>query len=213
MKIFNLLALACVFLGCSEAKEVAPDKATDEKLTAQWDGDYKILKYKNREFVVGTKDDASKKMPIVGTRTLAEPKYADAVFPMTLSAQDSYVIFDRTNKKVIVFNIVTCLKGKDAAVSEKTDWVGEAIPASGKYKGDFIMIRKYDPQGPPMKAPYYSMGRDFPVFVHADHSCTVQYNYFGNVKINLASHEVADDVLKKIIDDHDKNYRPKADDN
>ncbi|HLX60401.1 MAG TPA: hypothetical protein VKX17_03875 [Planctomycetota bacterium] len=189
-------------------KDAAPD-AGAEKLTAQWDGDYKILKYKEREFIVGTKGDASSKIPMVGTRTLAEPKYADAVFPMTLSAQESYVIFDKTKKKVIVLNVVTCLKGRDTANSEKTDWVGEAIPASGKYNGDFLMIRKYDQQGPKMKAPYYSMGRDFPVFLHADHSCTVQYNYFGNVKIKLTAHEVADELLKKIVDDHDKYYRPK----
>ena len=214
---FLVMQWVCVFIfqyGESPnlyGKESAPE-ADGEKLTANWDGDYKILKYKEREFIVGTKEEASKKMPIVGTRTLAEPKYADSVFPMTLAAQESYVIFDKTKKKVIVFNVVTCLKDKDAGNSEKTNWVGEAIPASDKYKGDLLMIRKYDKQGPGMKAPYYSMGRDFPIYLHANHSCTVQYNYFGNVKINLTAHEVADELLKKIIDDHDKNYRPKAED-
>jgi hypothetical protein len=202
-----ILAFVCIVQVSSPAAETAPATAPGETLTAQWEGDYKILKYKNREFVVGTKDDASKKIPMVGTRTLAASKFADAIFPMTLSAQESYVIYDRTQKKTIVFNVVTCLKGQDAANSEKTDWVGEANPASGKYDGNLSMIRKYDRQGPPLKAPYAAMGHDFPIYIHADHSCTVQYEYFGGVKLTLTQHEVPDALLKKIVDDHDSHFR------
>lgn len=177
---------------------------------AQWEGDYKILRYKSREFVVGVRGAAANALPIIGTRTLAESKFADSVFPMTLAAQEGYVIFDRTRKKIIVFNVVTCLKGKDATNSEKSDWVGEATPASGKYKGDMLMFNKHDLQGPKMKVPYYSMGRDFPIILHPDHACTVQFNYFGNVKLNLGGQEVADEMAQKIVDEHDKNYRPKS---
>jgi hypothetical protein len=192
----------------AKAKEDAPTSAAPEELlTAQWNGDYKILIYKNREFIVGTKDEGSTKIPMVGTRTLAESKFAESIFPMTLSAQDSYVIYDKTAKKTIVFNVVTCLKGRDAANSEKTDWVGEANPASGKYDGYFTMIRKYGLQGPPLKAPYSAMGHDFPIYIHADHSCTVLYDYFGGIKLNLTAHEVPDAMLKKIVDDHDKKFK------
>ena len=164
------------------------------------------MAYKNREFVVAVRKDAVVAYPLLGKRTLHEAVFAGETFPMTISAQDSFVIYDLTQKTYLVYNIVTCLKGKDATNSEKTDWVGIIKPSADHWEGDILVLRKYDKKGPLMRIPYYSMGRAFPTFVKEDGTCTVQYNYFGNLVLDLVAREVPEEMLKRMIDEYDMLY-------
>lgn len=198
-----------LFLMLMAAGAVAADVPLSETKMGNkstWNGDYKTLTYKNHTFICGVRGSAIKEYPLIGTRKLSESTYAEDAFPMTLLEQDTFVIFDQTAKHFIVYNVATCLKGKDAANSEKTDWVGELKPSADHWEGDIVVFRKYDKKGPGMRAPYYSMGRSFPFFIRDDGSCVAQYNYFGNLTLKLASREVSDDMLQRIIDDHDKHY-------
>ena len=177
---------------------------------AEWSGDEKIFKYQGREFIVGVRNAAEKAYPLIGSRVLKEPVFADGAVPLTIQAQDCYIIYDKSKKQTIVFNIAECLKGRDATNSEKTDWAGRIIPFADHWTGDIMMLRKYDKKGPVMKAPYYSMGRDFPMTVNTDGSCVIEYNFFGKLTMNLAAREVKDELLAKIVDDFDKNYKERA---
>ena len=203
LNIVLFFALSC--LGVF-AEESAP-KASTATIKAEWKGDLKIVSYRGREFVVGARNDAVKDYPLVGRRTLHASVYSADTYPMTLQAQETCVIADKSRKALLVYNIVTCLKGKDAENSEKTDWVGEITPAGETYSGDIMLFRKYDKKGPAMKAPYYSMGRNFPIGLNSEGGVTVQYNYLGDVKLDLAEREVSDEMVQRIVDDHDKNYK------
>ena len=195
---FALLALLLV-AGASGASEPAG---------AVWKNDCKIFRYKGREFIVGTRGDALSKWFFVGTRAMAGSVYADAVFPMTIESQDSFVIYDKTKAVFIVSNVAVCCKGKDTANDEKTDWVGELKQSGEKWAADIMVVRKHDRRGKIIRVPYYSMGRDFPIEFSKEGACVSQYNYFGNIKFKLVAHEVPDGLLRHIVDDHDKLYRP-----
>ena len=86
--------------------------------------------------------------------------------------------------------------------------MGEIQPSGDHYEGDIMMFRKYEKKGAAMKAPYYSMGRTFPIAVDSDGNATVQYNYFGDLKLDLTAREVTDEMIQRIVDDHDKHYHP-----
>ena len=209
----QLALVCCIFLEMTLlAGEIPdnPDKA-HAAAAATWEGNYKILKYKGREFIVGVREDAIKEFPLIGSRTMAESAFAEAVFSMTIESQDSYVIYDKTRKRFIVFNSAVCLKGKDASISEKTDWVGQIKPGGDHWEGDIVVFRKYDKKGAGMKAPYFSMGRDYPMTVADDGSSVVQYNYFGDIKFKLSTREVKDELLVQIVDSFDKNYHERTD--
>lgn len=210
----GLLGLAAVllFAGCLSAAENPGGAGSESGLKAEWAGNYKIAKYNSREFIVGVREGAEAEFPLIGTRTLTTPVYADSASPMTIQSQDTYVIYDRTKKILMVYNIAVCLKGKDAGNSEKTDWVGRITPTQDHWAGDIIFLRKYDKIGPGMKAPYYSMGRDYPIYYKANGTVDIDYDYFGRLTLKLNSREVKDDVLKKLIDDHDAKYREREPD-
>lgn len=186
--------------------------SADDAPKAQWSGDHKIAKYKDREFITGVRNGAETEFPLVGTRILAASAYANSASPMTIQSQDTYVLYDKTKKKLIVYNIAVCLKGKDESSSEKTDWVGCITQGPNQWAGDIIFLRKYDAKGAALKAPYYSMGRDYPIFIKSDGSCDIDYDYFGRLHLNLVSREVKDEVLKKIIDDFDAKYHEREPD-
>ena len=177
-----------------------------EPLKVEWKQDTKILQYKQREFVIGVRVASIATHPLIGTRKLHASVYSEDVFPMTLQTRESYVLYDQTQKKYIVYNIATCLKGKDSANSEKTDWVGVLKPSADHWEGDILVLRKYEKKGPLMRVPYYSMGRSFPTYVKEDGSCTVQYTYLGNITLDLVSREIPDELLKRIIDEFDSSF-------
>ena len=183
---------------------VAAEKV--EPLKVEWKQDTKILQYKQREFVIGVRVTSIATHPLIGTRKLHASVYSEDVFPMTLQEQESYVLFDQTQKKYIVYNVATCLKGKDATNSEKTDWVGILKPSADHWEGDILVLRKYEKKGPLMRVPYYSMGRSFPTYVKEDGSCTVQYTYLGNITLDLVNREIPEGMLKRIIDEFDTSY-------
>jgi len=179
---------------------------------SSWVGNEKILKLRGKEYVIGVRAEAAKGMELIGERELEKAVYAENVFPMTIAAQSSYVIYNKTDKKFYVLNIALCFKGKDKDNSEKTDWAGEIRPSGDAYEGDIVEFRKYDKTGPGMRAPYYSMGRSFPTTLDKDGTCTVAYNYFGKLVLKLKQPEVSDDLAVRVIEAHDANYRPKDDD-
>ena len=199
-----LVSAACTSY-CAEDNE--PPKTSTPSIKAEWKGDLKVVSYHGREYIVGTRNDAAKEYPLVGRRTLHATVYSADTYPMTLQSQETFVIVDTSRKATLVYNIVTCLKGKDAENSEKTDWVGEIESAGEHYRGDIMLFRKYDKKGPAMKAPYYSMGRDFPIGLNGEGGVTVQYNYLGDVNLDLAAREVSDEMVQRIVDDHDKHYK------
>lgn len=204
IRIFScvlLSVLALARLGYS-----GEGSGAEAKIAAVWDGSTLVAKYKNREFVIGVRKEAVHEFPLVGTRTLAKPVFADTASPMTIQEQESYVVYDRTQKKLMVYNIALCLKGKDKETSEKTDWVGLITAAGKQFQGDIIVLRKYDKKGGSMRAPYYSMGRDYPMALAEDGTCTVLYNYFGEIVLNLKSLEVPAAMLPRIVDDFDKHF-------
>lgn len=208
-----LLAFITIFIGADSfsAGTKAQAASVDAPLASKWDGDLKTLQYKGHTFIVGVRGNAVADYPLIGSRKLNKPSYSAEAFPMTIQEQSTFVLYDKTGKKFIVYNIATCLKGKDTENSEKTDWVGELKKSADHWEADIIVFRKYDKKGPGMRAPYYSMGRSFPFFVQDDGSCIAQYNYFGNLKLELVSREVADEMLQRIIDDHDKHYHERED--
>ena len=69
-----------------------------------------------------------------------------------------------------------------------------------------MYLRHYDKKGAGMKAPYYSMGRDYPIFVKPNGDCDIDYDYFGRLHLKFVSHEVKDEMLPKIIEDFDTKY-------
>ena len=90
----------------TRAKQPGSESGGDTpKIIASWNGDYKSVKYKGREFIVGVRGDAAKEYPLVGSRAMTESAYAESVFPMTIESQDSHVIYDKTQKRFIVFNV------------------------------------------------------------------------------------------------------------
>lgn len=199
----------CVLLSVFVAARFAQSGeggANEVKIDAHWNGSLLVAKYKNREFIVGIKKEALSEFPLVGTRTLAQSVFTDAAFPMTIQEQESYVVYDRTQQKTIVYNIALCLKGKDKDTNEKTDWVGAITPAGNQFQGDIIVVRKYDKKGGAMRAPYYSMGRDYPMTITDDGTCKVSYSYFGEVVLKRTSLEVPTSMLSRIVDDFDKHY-------
>ena len=193
------------------AEPKASEPSTEAQTLAKWEGDLKIFQYKGRVFIAGVRGAATTDYPLIGNRKLGQPMYAEEAFPMTIQEQATFVLYEKTAKRFIVYNIATCLKGKDAANSEKSDWVGELRRSGNHWEGDIVVFRKYDKKGPGMRAPYYSMGRSFPFFVQEDGSCIAQYSYFGNLKLALVSREVGDDMLQRIVDDHDKHYHERED--
>jgi hypothetical protein len=199
----NLALLLCI-VGCSVYAQESAD--SEKSPPTSWEGDLLIAKLQNREFIIGTRNDAKKQWPLIGTRSLSSPVYANSAVPMTIQEQQSYVIYDRTNKHFIVYNIALCLKGKDTSISEKTDWVGVISPSGTQYQGDIIVLRKYDKKGASMRAPYYSMGRDYPMKVSEDGTCRVLYSYFGEVVLKRESTEVSPALLSRIVEDYDKHY-------
>jgi hypothetical protein len=211
LQTISLVAITVLISSCgTRAMAVEEGNAPEAELKAEWVGNYKILKYKGREFIAGVRNGADAEFPLVGTRILSAPVYANAATPMTIQSQDSYVVYDKTKQKLIVYNIAVCLKGKDESNSEKTDWVGAIVARQDQWAGDIIFLRKYDKKGPGIKAPYFSMGRDYPISCKADGTVDIDYDYFGRLKLNLASREVKNEVLKKIIDDFDAKYREKS---
>jgi len=184
----------------------ASSYCADVEIKATWSGNFKIATYKDREFITGVRNGADAEYPLVGSRVLSAPAFSNAGVPMTIQSQDTFIIYDKKKMKSIVYNIAYCLKGKDEENSEKTDWVGCINAGGAHWTGDIIFLRKYDQKGTGAKAPYYSMGRDYPIYIKSDGSCDIDYDYFGRLRLNLVSREVKDSVLKKIIDDFDAKY-------
>ncbi len=205
----TLLPILLVSFTCASliAEDNDAPKTSPPSIKAEWKDDLKIVSYRGREYIVGARNDKAREFPLVGRRTLHATVYSADTYPMTLQAQETFVIFDKSRQVTLVYNIVTCLKGKDTENSEKTDWVGEIQPAGEHYQGDIMLFRKYDKKGPAMKAPYYSMGRDFPIGLNGEGGVTVQYNYLGDVNLDLAAREVSDEMVQRIVDDHDKHYK------
>ena len=208
-----LLALISILVGGDSFSAESKTSAipADAAVAAKWDGDVKTFQYKGHTFIAGVRGPAIAEYPLIGSRKLDKPSYSAEAFPMTLQDQATFVLYDKTGKKFIVYNIATCLKGKDTENSEKTDWVGELKKSADHWEGDIVVFRKYDKKGPGMRAPYYSMGRSFPFFVQEDGACMAQYNYFGNLKLESVSREVGDELLQRIVDDHDKHYHEHED--
>ena len=205
----TILSVLVVTVACASvcAEENEAPKTSTPSIKAEWKGDLKVVSYRGREFIVGTRNDKAGEFPLVGTRTLHATVYSADTYPMTLQAQETFVIVDKSRGATLVYNIVTCLKGKDAGNSEKTDWVGEILRSGEHYSGDIMLFRKYDKKGPAMKAPYYTMGRDFPIGLNNEGGVTVQYNYLGDVNLDLSAREVSDEMVQRIVDDHDKHYK------
>lgn len=203
MPLFIFLSLVGIF---SEAGSAESTPAPSE-----WRGDTRVLRYKERDYIIGVRNASTDEFPLVGARKLHESSYADQVYPMTIQEQDTFVIYDPKRKVSLILNVATCLKGKDTATSEKTDWIGEVTPSGEHWEGDILFIRKYDPKGEAMRAPYFSMGRAYPISVGKDGQVTVQYDYFGNLKLDLVGLEVSDETARRIIDEHAKHYRKKED--
>ena len=207
--VMGFLVVLCTAARSEEPPE--PKKPAVAQIT-RWEGDCKVFKHKDREFIVGVHGEAVNAWPLIGSRKMKEAVYAEAVFPMTIESQDSFVIYDKTRKTLIVYNIAVCCRGKDTSNEEKTDWVGEIKPCQEHWTGDILVFRRYDRKGLPIRAPYYAMGRNFPLRVTADGDCVSQYNYFGNVTFVLTSREVSAEMLARIVDDFDKHYHPPSED-
>jgi len=202
----SLLVLLSVIGIFSDARS-----AENAPAPSEWRGDTRVLRYKDRDYIIGVRKESADEFPLVGTRKLHESSYADQVYPMTIQEQDTFVIYDPKRKVSLILNVATCLKGKDTATSEKTDWIGEVAPSGDHWEGDILFIRKYDKKGDAMRAPYFSMGRTYPISAGKDGQVTVQYDFFGTLKLDLLEREVSDETALRIIDEHAKHYRKKED--
>ncbi|MGD0092973.1 MAG: hypothetical protein ABSE73_23925, partial [Planctomycetota bacterium] len=194
----------------AELKDQVDNEIARAKGLAAWDGNLKTLSYKGREIVAGARGAEVAEWPLLGHFSMLKPIFIADPLPLWCQTQEGYVIFDKVKKRSLgIYVIFTTAKNQ--ANGEKTDWVGEIVPAGAMWQGDFVKFRQYDKIGGGSEALYYTMGRDFPMFLQGDGSIIVQENYWGNVRFLSKEHAVTDEMARRIIDEHDLHYREKSD--
>ncbi|MCK6475006.1 MAG: protein kinase [Planctomycetes bacterium] len=168
-----------------------------------WQDDEKLLEYNGRTLVVGVRGAAAGTLPFVG---VLQSTNTPVIFWVRIANQEHWMVFDKTEKKYLLFEASRNENTGNAAKQEKTEWVGEGKADGKRLEITKKMYRQFDKQNGGSGSLYQS---------RVSHTTTRRDD--GQIKVNIpfvptldmrqTAREVPDEMAKKLVDAYAEKFK------
>jgi hypothetical protein len=164
-----------------------------------WEGDVKMLRWKDRDLVVGAKGAALQKYPWVG--------YSESTGTVTwwwvkVRTWKIWMLYDTTNKEYLSLEQLYAENDKAAAKHETNDRIAKMVTEKQKniYKG--YRVRQYGKENGGSGAMYYNEF-DYETTQGEKAGKYIFHHPLAKIEMELKAREIPDEYAKKVITDHE----------